>query len=177
MDLQIFKGRWGGEKKRGKNQVFRATLPKLALCVCVSAWGHFCARIWFLINLYLLFSKAHIIFGNDIKHKKHEKCLFSLSALFFIHSPDSRGAFSFPERAPSPLWLPNWTQEGWVWKEERMGCFRWGGMLLSSPQLLASASPLSNAIPACLTLSHTFTQTSTRGGILASIKGPHGREK
>lgn len=53
------------------------------MCTCV-----------FLINLYLLFSEAHIIFGNGIKHKKkHEKCLFSLSARSFIHFPASRGAF------------------------------------------------------------------------------------
>lgn len=59
---------------------------------------------------------------------------------------------------------------------------QWGalggvGMLLSSPQLLASASLLSNAIPVRPTLSHTNTHSHTRGGILASIKGPHGREK
>ncbi len=63
---------------------------------------------------------------------------------------------------------------------------QWGalggvGMLLSSPQLLASASLLSNAIPARPTLLHTgkhiHADTHTRGGILASIKGPHGREE
>ena len=62
--------------------------------VCVDIYVYVC----FLINLYLLFSEAHIIFGNGIKHKKkkkHEKCLFSLSARSFIHFPASRGAFFF----------------------------------------------------------------------------------
>lgn len=59
---------------------------------------------------------------------------------------------------------------------------QWGvlggvGMLLSSPQLLASASLLSNAIPERPTVTHRSTQTHTRGGILASIKGPRGSEK
>lgn len=36
-----------------------------------------------------------------------------LSARSFIHFPASRGAFSSPERAPSPLRLPNWTEGGW----------------------------------------------------------------
>lgn len=172
-------------KKRGKNQVFTATLPKLAVCVCARVCVCVCVRTCmctcFLKNLYLLFSELHIIFGNGIKHKKHGKCLFSLSPCSFIHFPDSRGAFSSPERVPSSLRLPNWTKGGWETKEEPMGCFRWGGILLSSPQLLASASLLSNAIPASLSLAHTqaytFTQTRTRGGILASIKGPHGREE
>lgn len=148
-------------KKRGKNQVFTVTLPKLAVCVCARACVCVCVyvRTCFLKNLYLLFSEAHIIFGNGIKHKKHEKCLFSLSAHSFIHFPDSRGAFSSPERAPSPLQLPNWTKGGWETKEEPMGCFRWGGILLSSPQLLASASLLSNAIPASLSLAHTHKHT------------------
>lgn len=112
--------------------------------------------------------------------KKHEKCLFSLSACSFIHFPASRGAFSSPERAPSPLQLPNWTKWG-SGRRNQWGALGGVGMLLSSPQLLASVSLLSNAIPARLTRSHTntsiHTDTHTRGGILASINGPHGRQK
>lgn len=127
MDLQIFKGRWG-EKRGGR--IRYSQLPSLTgslcVCMCVSACRHVCVRECFLKNLYLLFSEAHIIFGNGIKpKKKHEKCLFSLSACSFIHFPASWGAFSSPKQTPPSHPLPNWTKGGWEWKEEAMGCFRW----------------------------------------------------
>lgn len=56
-----------------------------------------------------------------------------------------------------------------------MGALGGVGMLLPLLQLLASASPLSKAIPPQLTQTHTHTDT--RGGILALVKGPHGKEK
>lgn len=67
-------------------------------------------------------------------------------------------------------------EAGSVRKNQR-GALGGVGMLLSSPQLLASASLLSNAIPAGPTRSHANTFTYTRGGILALTRGPHGREK
>lgn len=68
----------------------------------------------FLINLHPLFSQAQIIFGNGIKHKKHEKYIFSRSffsvPLFTLQFP--KGPFSFPERVPLQLWLPKLTKRG-----------------------------------------------------------------
>lgn len=129
MDLQIFKGRWG-EKKRGKNQVFKTTLPKLAFCVCACVCLHVDMYVYVCVFLKIFtfcFLRPTLFLEMALNTKKHEKCLFSLSASSFIHFPASRGAFSSPEQAPSPLPLPNWTEGGWEWKEEPMGCFRWGG--------------------------------------------------
>lgn len=109
-------------KKRGKNQVFTTTLPKLAFCVCVRV--HVCV---FLKIFTFCFLRPTLFLEMALNTKKHEKCLFSLSACSFIHFPASRGAFSSPEQAPSLLPLPNWTEGGCEWKEEPMGCSRWGG--------------------------------------------------
>lgn len=101
------------KKKRGKNKVFTAILPKLAflqsVCVCL------CVNV--VPSESLLFSEAHIIFGNDIKHKKSMKNAYLLFPCvpLFTFQDSQRAFFSFflsLERAPAPLRSPRRTLGG-----------------------------------------------------------------
>lgn len=153
------------EKKEGEESGIHNYPPQtgiLCMCMCVSACRHVCISECFLKNLYLLFSEAHIIFGNGIKHKKSMKNAYSLFLrvpLFTFQPPE--GPFLLQSRRHRCTRCLTGPKEAGSGRRKKWSALGGVGMLLSSPQLLASSSLLSNAIPVRQTLSHTNSHRYT----------------
>lgn len=149
------------EKKEGEESGIHSSPPQTAgvctclrVCVCVYACGHVCACVFLKIFTFCFLRPTLFLeMALNTKSMKNAYSLFLRIPLFTLQTPE--GPFlllSGRHRRSGCLTGP---REAGERKEEPMGCFRWGGILLSSPQLLASASLLSNAIPASPSLTHT----------------------